>query len=153
MEACAGREQDFFHKGTQHDVDGHTGMTLIEAFLKHHMIGRTILMDTLAPGALQAAVDNGKSIKNTIRNQKDRDRRLANKSKQDGDINLVEGRLIRTATWNAQGKLKWEMVKYAAGEVVPKKKTRRSLMSTTEDYEYNLLQKAIVNNLVHNMKT
>jgi hypothetical protein len=76
MEACAGRSQDFFQKGTQHDFDGHRGKSLIEAFMDTHFISRAIFMDALAPGTLGEAIDTGKAALNKIRNERVRAKRL-----------------------------------------------------------------------------
>jgi hypothetical protein len=119
MEACAGREQDFFHKGTQHDVDGHRGKTLIEAFMDRHMISRTMLMDKLAPGTLQKAVDTGKNIRNHAHNNKVKARKIEKLSMQVDGINIVENRKIRVAEKNEMGKVKYHYVFLKIGDRVP----------------------------------
>ena len=129
MEAIAGREQDFFQKGTQHDVDGHRGKTLIETFLDHHMIERAALMDKLVPGTLKASVKSGKTILNPERNKKDRENRLKKKQKQmekvvqGGDINIVgEGEIVRVAVHDNIGKRTFVTLKQ--GDIIPTKPKR-----------------------------
>jgi hypothetical protein len=119
MEACAGREQDFFQKGTQHDVDGQRGKSLIEAFMDRHMIGRTMLMEKLAPGTLQKSVDIGKKIRNQALNLKVKARKIAKLSMQVDGINIVENRKIRVAQKNEMGKVKYSYIFLKIGDRVP----------------------------------
>jgi hypothetical protein len=79
----------FFQKGTQHDVDGQRGKSLIEAFMDRHMIGRTMLMEKLAPGTLQKSVDIGKKIRNQALNLKVKARKIDKLSMQVDGINIV----------------------------------------------------------------
>lgn len=124
MEACAGREQDFFQKGTQHDVEGERGKKLIEAFMDHHMVERAILMDKLAQGTLVVAVNSGKTTKNGIRNEKLKNRRAENKMMQDGNINLMPNRVVRVGEYNAKGVLSYHVVTLQVGDTMPKKAKR-----------------------------
>ena len=140
MEACAGREQNFFHKGTQHDVDGHRGKSLIEAFMDHHFVGRAILMNTMAPGTLIKAVDNGKVTLNTIRSEKDKARRDKNKAMQANGINLVD-RHIRVGKWDEKGHLSYTVQHLEIGARMPKKEKRAFS-------EEELLQKVFIKKTV-----
>ena len=140
MEACAGREQDFFQKGTQHDVDGHRGKSLIEAFMDHHYVGRAILMNTMAPGTLITAADSGKVTLNAIRSDKDKARRDNNKSMQANGINLVD-RHIKVGTRDEKGRLSYTEQHLEIGARMPKKVKR--VFSEKE-----LLQKALLKKML-----
>jgi hypothetical protein len=124
MEACVGREKNFFHHGTQHDVDGHRGKPLIVAFMHRHMVQRAILMDSLAPGTIDAAVTKGKSILNSARNQKDRKRREDQRDLLDADGILKNDCRKRVATTTAEGKRSYSWVEFKAGESLPPKPKR-----------------------------
>ena len=126
MEACAGREQDYFQKATQHDVDGHRGKKLIETFLDHHMIERTILMNKLNPGTLDTAIKTGKTTLHPIRNAKIAARRLAKKTIENDGVNLKPDRIIRVAGVNAIGKRTFTKCVLQVGDLVPKP-TKRSI--------------------------
>ena len=126
MEACAGREQNFFQHGTQHDVDGHRGKSLIEAFLDHHMVGRAILMDQLAPGSLDTTISTGKSNRNEIRNEKDARRRLDQKDKQVNGINIVADRKVRAGYYDDTCKLCFKDVILQIGDPMPEKARKPS---------------------------
>ena len=139
MEACAGREQDFFQKATQHDVDGHRGHKLIEAFMNHHMIERSLLMNKLAPGTLDKAIKVGKCTLNISRNRKENARKLAQKSMQTNGINLVANRKIKIATKNAMGKIKCKTLILQPGDLMPTKEKR--LQSENEKLQIRLVKK------------
>jgi len=145
MEACAGREQDFFQKGTQHDVDGHRGKTLIEAFMDHHMIGRAMVMDRLAPGTLEKAVAGGKVVKNADRNAKERKRRAEQKAMQADGVNLVEGRTLRVGHRNSNGKLEYTSMVLHAGDAMPAKEKR--ILSESDKLTKGILKKLKCNDV------
>jgi hypothetical protein len=138
MEACAGREQNFFHSGTQHDFDGHRGKPLIEAFMDHHFVGRAILMNTMAPQTLMKAVDNGKATLNMIRSQKDKARRVKNKAMQENGINLVD-RYIRVSKRDEKGRISYTEQHLEIGARMPEKAKR--VFSEEELLQKSLLKK------------
>jgi len=140
MEACAGREKDFFQKGTQHDVDGHRGKPLIEAFRDRHMIQRAMLMDRLAPGILQESVDTGKAANNLIRSEKDRAWMRKKKDMQVDNLNIVADRKVRVAEIDDNGKKRMRQVILQIGDPMPTKLKRCKSAA-------QLLQKHIVQNI------
>jgi hypothetical protein len=107
-------------------VDGHRGKSLIEAFLDHHMVGRAILMDQLAPGSLDTTIGTGKSNRNEIRNEKDARRRLNQKDMQVNGINIVADRKVRAGYYDDTCKLCFKDVILQIGDPMPEKARKPS---------------------------
>jgi hypothetical protein len=143
MEACAGRSQDFFQKGTQHDFDGHRGKSLIEAFMDTHFISRAIFMDALAPGTLGEAIDTGKAALNKIRNERVRAKRLKDKEMVVNGVNMVE-REITVGERDEKGKLKYKKHVLLVGDPMPRRVHRRVL--SNEELLQKNLSKLLRNN-------
>jgi len=139
MEACAGREQDFFQKATQHDVDGDRGKPLIEAFMDHHMIGRAMLMDRLVPGVLKEAVAVGKTTNNNIRNENIKKRKLDQRAMQVDNINIVANRKVRVGYWDDKNKLTYKYIILQVGDQMPAKASR--VFSEEESLQRSLVKK------------
>ena len=87
--------------------------------MDRHMIGRTMLMEKLAPGTLQKSVDIGKKIRNQALNLKVKARKIAKLSMQVDGINIVENRKIRVAQKNEMGKVKYSYIFLKIGDRVP----------------------------------
>ena len=92
--------------------------------MHRHMVQRAILMDSLAPGTVDAAVTKGKSILNPARNQKDRKRREDQRDLLDADGILRNDCRKRLATTTAEGRRSYSWVEFKAGESLPPKPKR-----------------------------
>ena len=109
--------------------------------MDHHFVGRAILMNTMAPGTLIKAVDNGKVTLNTIRSEKDKARRDKNKAMQANGINLVD-RHIRVGKWDEKGHLSYTVQHLEIGARMPKKEKRA--FSEEELLQKSLLKKNVI---------